>query len=35
LFTREQWFGVTPDGSPLALQAFPEQEIYRLRWMLP
>jgi Tol biopolymer transport system component len=34
-FTREQWFGVAPDGSSLALQAFPEQEIYSLHWVLP
>ncbi len=31
----EQWFGVAPDGSPLALQGVREQEIYSLRWALP
>ncbi len=33
--THERWFGVAPDGSPLALQGVPEQEIYFLRWVLP
>jgi Tol biopolymer transport system component len=31
----EQWFGVAPDGSSLALQGVHEQEIYALRWVLP
>jgi Tol biopolymer transport system component/DNA-binding winged helix-turn-helix (wHTH) protein len=33
--TREEWFGVAPDGSALALQAFPAEEIFSLRWVLP
>lgn len=30
--TKEQWFGVAPDGSPLALRSQGVQEIYKLRW---
>ncbi len=30
--TAEQWFGVAPDGSPLALRSVRVQEIYALRW---
>ncbi len=31
-FAREQWFGIAPDGSPLALRAANAQEIYAIRW---
>ena len=31
-FAREQWFGLAPDGTPLALRAARGQEIYSIQW---